>query len=244
MYIGIGAACAEHFAKEGALLSLVGRTASKFEKVINGINESGIEVQPLVILADISVDAKRIVSETIAKYGRLDVLVNNAAFSIPAAIESIQKKHFDAVFATNVWGLIEMTQLSIPHLVKTKGNVVNVSSVVGIRASPGITVYAMSKAAVDHFTRCCAMELADKGVRVNSINPAVIETGFHHTAGVPEVAVPMFLKNYGQLHPMGRVGQPMEVVHAIAFVAHEKASFLTGAIIPVDGGLATKGPMH
>jgi len=241
---GIGAASAEYFAKEGALLSLVGRNAKKFEKVINNIKDSGIETEPLVILADVSIDAKRIVNETITKYGKLDVLINNAAFSIAAPIESIKKEDFDAIFATNVWGLIEITQLSIPYLIATKGNVVNVSSVVGMRAFRGITAYATSKAAVDHFTRCCAMELADKGVRVNSINPAVIDTDFHRAAGVPEDAVSTFLENYGKLHPIGRVGQPNEVVHAIAFVAHENASFITGAIIPVDGGLAGKGPTH
>lgn len=172
------------------------------------------------------------------------MLINNAAFSIPAPVESIKKEDFDAIFATNVWGLIELTQLAIPHLIVTKGNVVNISSVVGIRAFPGLTVYSISKAAVDHFTRCCAMELADKGVRVNSINPAVIDTEFHHAAGLPEDAVANFLDTYGKLHPIGRVGQSPEVVRAIAFVAHESASFITGLILPVDGGLATKGPTH
>lgn len=122
--IGIAAACAEHFAKEGAKLSLIGRNASKIEKAINRIKEIGIKMEPLIILADVSVDAKRIINETAAKYGQIDVLVNNAAFSIPAPIESIKKENVDAFFATNVWGLIEMTQLSIRYLITTKGNVV------------------------------------------------------------------------------------------------------------------------
>lgn len=101
---GIGRACAEYFAKEGALLSLVGRNAEKFEKVVEQIKQSGVDAEPLVILADISVDLTRIIKETIEKYGRLDVLINNAAFSIPGTIENTKVEDYDSVMATNVRG--------------------------------------------------------------------------------------------------------------------------------------------
>lgn len=103
---GIGRACAEHFAKEGALLSLVGRNAEKFDKVVEQIKQNEVESEPLIILADISVDFARIVDETIEKYGRLDILINNAGFSIPGSIDSSKIEDFDSIMATNVRGIV------------------------------------------------------------------------------------------------------------------------------------------
>lgn len=101
---GIGQACAEYFAKEGALLSLVGRNVEKFEKVVEKIKQSGVDAEPLIILADISVDSARIIDETIGKYDRLDILINNAGFSIPSSIENTKIEDFDSIMATNVRG--------------------------------------------------------------------------------------------------------------------------------------------
>lgn len=103
---GIGRACAEYFAKEGALLSLVGRNAEKFEKVVEQIKQNGVDAEPLIILADISVDFARIVDETIEKFGRLDILINNAGFSIPGSIDSTKIEDFDSIMATNVRGTV------------------------------------------------------------------------------------------------------------------------------------------
>lgn len=162
---GIGAACAEYFVKEGALLALVGRKPERFEIVVTQIKKIGAKNEPLIILADISVDYDRIISETIGKYGRLDVLINNAAFSIPGTIETAKKEDFDEIFGTNVRGTFLLTQLAVPHLIATKGNVVNVSSLAGMRPFPGSIAYCVSKAALDHFTRCAALDLAAKGIQ-------------------------------------------------------------------------------
>lgn len=237
---GIGAACAEYFATEGASLALVGRNAEKFKAVVDKIKNSGVKNEPLVILADVSTDAERIINETIAKYNRLDVLINNAGISIFGTIETAKMEDFDSIFATNIRAVFQLTQLAVPHLISSKGNVINVSSVCGLRPFTGVVAYCMTKSALDQFTKCVALELAEKGVRVNSVNPAVIDTNFHVNAGVPKDGYPTVLENMAKLHPVGRVGQSPEVVNAIAFLANDNASFITGICLPVDGGLTIK----
>lgn len=237
---GIGAACAEYFAKEGALLALVGRNKDNFKKVLDKIKESGVTTEPLEILADVSVDAERIINETIKKYNRLDVLINNAGFAIRGTIENTKLEDFDAVMATNVRGVLRLTQLAAPHLIASKGNVVNVSSVAGMRPALNSLAYGMSKAALDYFTRYVALELAGKGVRVNSVNPGLIVTDFQIRAGLSATDYPAFVEERGKLHPVGRAGETSEVVTAIAFFAHGSASFVTGIILPVDGGITLR----
>lgn len=135
---GIGAACAVHLAKEGAQLALVGRNEVKFAKVVEQIKECGVEIEPLIILADVSADAERIVNETVEKYERIDVLINNAGFARPGSLEATSIDDYDAVMATNVRGLLQITQLALPHLTANKGNILNVSSVCGIRQFRGL----------------------------------------------------------------------------------------------------------
>lgn len=243
---GIGAACALHLAKEGASLALVGRNEEKFAAVVEQIKESGVETEPLIILADVSTDGERIVSETVEKYERIDILINNAGFGREGSLEAHSMDDFDAVMATNVRGLMQITQLALPHLLASKGNILNVSSVCGIRAFQGYLAYCMSKAALDQFTKCTAMELAAHGVRVNSVNPGVIDTDFHYNCNqAPGDQHAEFLERYAKLHPMNRVGGADEVVSAIVFLIDDRtASFITGVLLPVDGGLAAKGPCH
>lgn len=114
---GIGAACAEYFAKEGALLALVGRNKVKFEAVVKKIKESGYVFEPLIILADVSTDTNRIIDETIGKYKRLDVLINNAGFTIRGSLENTKIENYDAVMATNVRGVLLLTQSAVPYLI-------------------------------------------------------------------------------------------------------------------------------
>lgn len=194
-------------------------------------------MEPLVILADISVDSDRIINETIEKYGRLDVLINNAAFAIPGSIESTRIEDYDAIMSTNVRGTFILTQLAVPFLIASKGNVVNVSSVCGLRSFPTLLAYSMSKSAVDQFTKCVAVDLADRGVRINSVNPGVIDTNFHDCLGFDKNSVEYgaIMDQYAKMHPMGRVGESDECVNAIAFLANENAAFITGVILPCDG---------
>ncbi|KAG7200308.1 hypothetical protein KM043_017772 [Ampulex compressa] len=181
-------------------------------------------------------DAKNVIDLTIKHYGRLDVLVNNAGILESGSIENTNLEQYDRVFNVNVRTLYHLTMLAVPHLIQTKGNIVNVSSVAGLRAFPGVLGYCMSKAAVDQLTRCVALELASKQVRVNAVNPGVVETNLHRSSGMSEEQLKTFFEHSKETHALGRTGDTMEVAKAIAFLASDNASYITGATIPVDGG--------
>lgn len=237
---GIGACAAEYFAKEGALLSLVGRNAERMEQVVEKIKENGVEVEPLTIIADITCDAQRIISETIDKYQRLDILINNAGVSNFGNIETLKLDDFDIMIATNVRATIELTQLAVPYLIETEGNIVNISSVIGMMSCTNYMGYSMSKAALDQFTRCCAMHLADKKIRVNSVNPGFIDNDFHVNSGVDRNDYGPLVSKACEIIPVRRLGQMDECVDAIAFLASNNASYITGVNLRVDGGFSTK----
>ncbi|CAH0559457.1 unnamed protein product [Brassicogethes aeneus] len=137
---------------------------------------------------------------------------------------------------TNVRSIYHLTHLAVPYLIKSKGNIVNVSSVNGIRAFAGVLAYCVSKSAVDQFTRCVALELASKQVRCNSVNPGVTVTNLHKTGGMNLEQYEAFLKKSEETHALGRAGKPEEVAQTIAFLASDDASFITGVSVPVDGG--------
>ncbi|XP_055301431.1 uncharacterized oxidoreductase TM_0325-like [Sitodiplosis mosellana] len=242
---GIGEACALFFAKKGALLALVGRNEEKFASVMEKIQDCGVEMEPLMILADVCVDAERIISETIEKYGRLDVLINNAGYGGVGTIETATMEQFDGMWQTNVRAVFELTQLAIPYLIESRGNVVNISSVVSLRAFKNCVAYSVTKAALDHFTRCCAIDLADKGVRVNALNPAFIDTNFLTVAiGIEkdDDAYAEVVENMTKTHPIGRIGSTHDCVNAISFLAKDSSSFVTGVTLPICGGRSILSP--
>ncbi|XP_060523824.1 3-oxoacyl-[acyl-carrier-protein] reductase FabG-like [Cylas formicarius] len=232
---GIGAATAKHFAKLGASLALAGRNRENLKKVAS---ECDVNPTPLILTGELTNEdeTKALLDKTIAHYGKLDVLVNNAGVIETGSVENTSLEQYDRVMNVNVRSIYNLTTLAVPHLIETKGNVVNVSSVNGIRAFPGVLAYCMAKAAVDQFTRCAALDLAPKQVRVNSVNPGVTVTNLHTTSGMNKEQYENFLKRSEQTHALGRPGQPEEVAGTIAFLASDHASFITGASVPVDGG--------
>lgn len=235
---GIGSAAAKQFAVLGANLALAGRNLDNLNEVASQcVPQSGAK-PPLVLTGELTneADTENILNKTITHFGRLDVLVNNAGILQAGSIEATNLQQYDLVMNTNVRSIYHLTTLAVPHLIKTKGNVVNVSSVNGIRAFPGVLAYCMSKAAVDQFTRCAALDLAPKQVRVNSVNPGVTITNLHKRGGMGQEQYEAFLKRSAETHALGRPGQPEEVAKAILYLASEDASFVTGASIPVDGG--------
>ncbi|XP_068154526.1 3-oxoacyl-[acyl-carrier-protein] reductase FabG [Drosophila tropicalis] len=233
---GIGAAIAQVLAREGAQLSLVGRNVANLEATQKTLVEkfSGIKVQ--IVTADVTKDADVIVKKTLDKFGRIDVLVNNAGILGVGGLETLDIETFDAVLNTNVRGVILLTKATIPHLLKTKGAVVNVSSCAGLRPFAGALSYGVSKAALDQFTKIVALEMAPKGVRVNSVNPGFVVTNIHSAVGIVGDEYQATLQRAINSHPMGRVGDVFEVAEAVAFLASSKASFTTGALFPIDGG--------
>lgn len=231
---GIGAATANHLAKLGAFLSLSGRNVANLKQV-----ESNCQAKHcFTISGDVTKesDTERIFNETIKRYGKLDVLINNAGILESGTIENTSLEQYDRVMNTNIRSIYHLTMLAVPHLIESKGNIVNVSSVNGIRSFPGVLAYNISKASVDQFTRCVAMELAAKGVRCNSVNPGVTITNLHKRGGMNEEAYAKFLEHSRTTHALGRPGQVTELAEAIAFLASDAASFITGASLPVDGG--------
>lgn len=237
---GIGAGAAEYLSKLGAKLVITGRNEENLKKTVG--NCVG-EVLPIVADVNVEADREKVLNETIKKFGKIDVLVNNAGIGEGGELISTPLDKFDSVMNTNVRSVFRLTQLVVPHLIESKGNIVNISSVAGLRSFPGFTVYCMSKAALDQFTKCIALELAPKGVRVNSVNPAVIKTEFHRRMGMDEAAYQAYLESAKLTHALGRVGTVEETAQAIAFLAsNEASSFITGTLLAVDGGKAIMCP--
>lgn len=231
---GIGAATANHLAKLGASLSLSGRNVNNLKQVQNDTNAKNC----ITVTGDVTneTDTARIVGETIKHYGQLDVLINNAGILESGTIENTSLEQFDRVMNTNIRSIYHLTMLAVPHLIETSGNIVNVSSVNGIRSFPGVLAYNISKAAVDQFTRCVALELAAKGVRCNAVNPGVTVTNLHKRGGMNEEAYAKFLEHSRTTHALGRPGKASELAEAIAFLASDAASFITGVSLACDGG--------
>ena len=235
---GIGRATALRFAAEGARVALVGRDAKTLGAVAEEIRAGGggaVEVK-----ADVTVEAhaRRAVETAAEALGGLDVLVNAAGIIANGTVETTQLSDWDAMMNVNLRSVFHLMQLAVPHLERRPGNVVNVSSVTGLRAFPGVLAYCVSKAGVDQLTRCAALELAPKGVRVNAVNPGVVVTQVHRRGGMSEERYSDFLEHSKTTHPLGRVGAAEEVAELILFLASDRASWITGATYSIDGGRA------
>lgn len=238
---GIGADAARHLAKLGANVSIVGRNEQRLNEVFDQIKSSG-SAEPLKIVADVTKDAERIVNDTIEHFGKLDVLINNAGFAIQDNVIEANLSEFDRVFDTNVRSVINLTKLCVPHLEKTKGNIINVSSISGLRPARNGMTYCMSKAALNQFTKCSALDLAPKGIRVNAINPGHIRTNFFEPIGITAEHYDRALDEQKSIYPIGRIGDVSDTSSAIAYLAdNNSASFLTGVLLPVDGGITIVG---
>lgn len=238
---GIGAAAAIKFAEEGAQVCLVGRNEDNLNRVAKKCENS------LTLVADVSKeeDAKRIISETVKHFGQLDVLVNNAGIWIPAGIsqEGVMGI-YDQIMAINLRAPVLLTHIAVPHLVKTKGNIVNVSSVGAIGVLfKGNSIYNASKAALDHFSRSVALELAESGVRVNTVNPGPVITNIarHMPLNIQLVAANQ--DNMKKTTALERVSEPEETAEVILFLASDKAKGITGSSYVTDNGALLKGSM-
>ena len=235
---GIGHACAVGFAHEGANVVCVGRKEEALKTVADEVRSAGAEA--LTIRADLSVDseADRVINESVEAFGGIDVLVNAAGFLTTGTIETTAIDSWDEMMNVNVRAVFRLMQRSLPSLIERRGNIVNVSSVTGLRSFPGVLAYCVSKAAVDQLTRCSALELAAKGVRVNAVNPGVVVTEIHKRGGMNNEAYAAFLEHSKTTHPLGRTGRPEEIAALVLFLASDDASWVTGATYSIDGGRA------
>ncbi|XP_017781210.1 PREDICTED: 3-oxoacyl-[acyl-carrier-protein] reductase FabG-like [Nicrophorus vespilloides] len=230
---GIGAATAQLFSRSGACLFMCGQNKDNLAAVADKCIQ-----KPETFIGDLTCDddIRDIIKSTIKTFGKLDVLLNVAGILESGNIENLDLCHYDRTMAINTKAVYHLSSLAAPHLIKTKGCIVSVSSVVGIRSFPNVLAYCMSKAAVDHFTRCAALELGPKQVRVNCVNPGMIVTNLHKSGGMSEEAYEKFKESAKNTHALGRAGQPEEVAAAMHFLASDDASFITGVSLSVDGG--------
>lgn len=236
---GIGKACARVLVRHGAHVAVAARRRAMVEDTAATLNEERPGTA-WAVAADLTRgdDRKRCVSEALGFLGSLDILVNAAGILEAGTLEASPLEHFDRTMDINVRSIYDLTRIALPHLEKSKGNVVNVSSVAGLRPYPGLTAYCVSKAAVDQMTRCLSLDLAPKGIRVNAVNPGVVVTGLHRTGGMGEDDYKAFLERSKETHPLGRVGMPEEIAESVAWLASDAAGWITGVTLSVDGGRA------
>ncbi len=235
---GIGRACALRFAAAGANVAALGRNKNELARVSKLIEDAGGNA--LAVAADLSNDGETFVAvaQTSQAFGGIDVLVNAAGHISSGTIEDTSPAAWDALMDINVRAVFSLMQKTLPSLIARGGNIVNISSVTGLRAFPGVLAYCVSKAALDQLTRCAALELATKGVRVNAVNPGVVITEIHRRGGMSEEAYAGFLERSKQTHPLGRVGEPSEIAELVYFLASDRASWITGGTYSIDGGRA------
>lgn len=235
---GIGKATAMCFAREKARLVLVARNQNALLAVGNAIEQMGASVTS--IPADLSDDeqVKKCVASALDRVGGIDILVNSAGIIASGTIENTTMGNWDYMMNINLRSIFRLTQLLLPSLIERKGNIVNVSSVTGLRSFPNVLAYCVSKAGLDQLTRCAALELASKGVRVNAVNPGVTWTNLHRNSGMNEQSYQAFLEHSKATHPLGRIGTPEEIAELILFLASPHASWITGATYSIDGGRA------
>jgi 3-oxoacyl-[acyl-carrier protein] reductase len=232
---GIGAAIAEQLAANGAAV-VVNYASSKAgaEKVVERIKQA--EGKAVAVQADVSKpeDVRRLLAETKKAFGKLDILVNNAGIYEFGALEAITPEHFHKQFDLNVLGLLLTTQEAVKHFGPSGGSIVNISSVVATTAPANTSVYSGTKAAVTAITRSLAQELGSRKIRVNAVNPGVIETEGLHAAGISGSD---FQKQIVSQTPLGRVGQPNDIAPAVVFLASPDSAFITGETLYISGGL-------
>lgn len=235
---GIGKATAIRFARAGANVAAVGRNISALTELENEIGGYGGALLPIDADLVKLEAAESCVAKTIERFGGIDVLVNAAGHISNGTVENTSVEAWDAMLDINLRTVFVLMQKSLPSLIERRGNVVNVSSVTGLRAFPGVLAYCVSKAGLDQLTRCSALELAAKGVRVNAVNPGVVVTEIHKRGGMTDQDYQAFLTRSKETHPLGRVGETREIAELILFLASERASWITGVTYSIDGGRA------
>ncbi|OLC42530.1 MAG: hypothetical protein AUH43_22455 [Acidobacteria bacterium 13_1_40CM_65_14] len=233
---GIGRATAEAFGRERAIVVLVGRDEQALAEVVKEVSAAG--GRPVACAADVTAPeaATRIVRAAIEHSGAVDVVVNAAGVIATGTLDKTTDEVWDTMMAVNLTAPFRLMRAAAPHLAARKGAVVNVSSVNGLRSFPGVLAYCVSKAGVDQLTRCAAIEMAPIGVRVNAVNPGVTVTNLHRRSGMGDAQYSAFLERSKETHPLGRPGRPEEIAELILFLASDRAGWMTGETIPIDGG--------
>lgn len=242
---GIGAAIAIKFSEQRAKVVLIGRNEIKLSSVSNKCIVKGGE--PLIVLGDVTdnKDVKWIVNKTISRFGKLDILSNNVGSGSLLSITAPNVMEvFDNIMATNFRSAVHITNLCVGYLEETKGNIVNISSAAGLRVlGKNFFAYSVSKAALDHFTRCIALELAPKGIRVNSVNPGTVKTDIAEKSGLDLTIQQKMWESMKKAIALNRIAEQEEIADLVLFLASDKAKSITGTNYVTDNGTLLKSVM-
>ena len=232
---GIGRAAAKRLAADGFRILAVARDGDALTAVCAEITAAGGRAEPHA--ADVTATAapQALVARAMT-HGGIDAIVNAAGIIASGGVAETTDEGWDAMMDVNVRAPFRLIRAAVEPLAARKGSVVNVSSVAGLRAFPGLTAYCVSKAAVDQLTRTAALDLASRGVRVNAVNPGVVITNLHRRGGMDEEKYAAFLERSKGTHPLGRPGTPEEIADLIAFLVSPAAGWITGETISIDGG--------
>jgi NAD(P)-dependent dehydrogenase (short-subunit alcohol dehydrogenase family) len=222
------------FARSGASVLAVGRDESALEELRRAAATGAVSILQADVTTGPSADA--IVDMARREIGGITTLVNAAGIIATGSIETTTDEQWDSMLDVNLRAPFRLMRAVLPLLPSSGGAIVNVSSVTGVRAFPNVLAYCVSKAGVDQLTRCAALELAPRGIRVNAVNPGVVVTNLHRRSGMSEENYSAFLERSRETHPLGRAGDPNEIAELIYFLASDAAAWITGETISVDGG--------
>lgn len=230
---GIGLASARAFAAQGANVLITGRRASRLEEICR-VEE---RIRPLVADAANPVDAQRTVARAVELWGRVDVLVNNAGAGLPMPLAETTSEHANEVYAVNTVGPTLLAAAAVPHLVKSSGAIINISSSLATKPVAGFANYCASKAALEQLTRCWALELAPQRVRVNAVASGPVESDFlEERMGLSREQAEAVKAQERNTIPLGRRGVPEDVARWIVALASRDADWVTGQVFNIDGG--------
>nr|XP_039261336.1 uncharacterized oxidoreductase SAR2567-like [Styela clava] len=231
---GIGAATAVLFANEGANVVVTGRNKERLQETAKKCEAAGAQV--LEVIADLGKfeNLESLVKQSVEKFGGIDILINNAGYGRAETIETLELEEYERIFNANLRAPVFLCKYALPHLKKSKGCVVNVSSCSSLHATPQSVPYSMTKSALDHFTRGFSAECAPFGVRVNCINPAVVGTRFGENLNIPKETVDKMIAVYMKKQPLGIISSE-QVADGILYLCSSPVT--TGITLPMDGGL-------
>jgi meso-butanediol dehydrogenase/(S,S)-butanediol dehydrogenase/diacetyl reductase len=227
---GIGLATARAFCKEGAKVILFGRRKEKLVSAADELGDSALIVQGDMTHND---DLDKLINKTLKNFKGIDILVNSAGLFNGAPLHEISDSHWDEMMDINIRSVFQLTRRVLPTMMAQKnGSIVHISSIAGLIALPGVAAYNVSKGALNQFSRSIAVEYGSYGIRSNSICPGLIETDM--TADLMKDA--SLMQEWSKEYPIGRFGKPDDVASACLFLASDESSFITGTVLPVDGG--------
>lgn len=227
---GIGLSTAHAFCKEGAKVVLFGRRKDKLEKAAEEIGSFALPIQGDMKKNN---DLDRLISETLDNFKGIDILVNNAGVFNGAPLHEISDSQWDTLMDINIRSVFQLTKRVLPVMTaQKKGSIINISSILGLIAVPQVAAYNVSKGALNQFSRSVAVEYGPYGIRCNSICPGLIETDM--TADLMQDD--SLMQEWSKEYPIGRFGKPDDIASACLYLASDESSFVTGAVLPVDGG--------